>query len=126
MRKLSKMIIHCSDSDIKSHDNVETIREWHKQRGWKDVGYHFFIQKNGTIEKGRPIEVQGAHCAGQNKDSIGICLSGSKEFTNDQFISLGSLLQVLQLEFGDMSVHPHRQFNDTKTCPNFDSHLFDN
>lgn len=126
MRKLNKIIVHCSASDIAGHDNIDTIREWHKARGFKDVGYHFFIRKDGLIEKGRDVKIAGAHCKGHNHDSIGICLSGNEEFTLDQYISLGVLLQVLQFEYGKLKVYPHNHFNHLKTCPNFDSKLFDN
>ncbi len=126
MRRLSKMIIHCSASDIAEHDNIDTIRKWHvEERGWREVGYHFFIRKDGTIEKGRDVRIAGAHCLGHNHDSIGICLSGASEFTLDQYISLGALMQVLQIEYGDLDVYPHNHFNKGKTCPNFDSKLFD-
>jgi N-acetyl-anhydromuramyl-L-alanine amidase AmpD len=126
MRKLNKIIVHCSASDIAGHDNIDTIRKWHvDERGWKDVGYHFFIRKDGTIEKGRDVRIAGAHCKGHNHDSIGICLSGKSEFTLDQYISLGALLQVVQFEYGDLGIYPHNHFNKGKTCPNFDSKLFD-
>lgn len=124
MRELKKIIVHCSDSDKPEHDNIGEIRRWHLIRGWDDVGYHFFITKNGNIEKGRDVSIAGAHTKGHNHDSIGICLSGKKTFTNDQFISLGMLLQVLFFEYGDMKIYPHNAFNRLKTCPNFDSVLF--
>jgi hypothetical protein len=126
LRKLSKIIVHCSASDVAGHDNIDTIRKWHvEERGWKDVGYHFFIRKDGTIEKGREVRIAGAHCKGHNHDSIGICLSGNLEFTSDQYISLGALLQILQIEYGDLDIYPHNYFDSVKTCPNFDSKLFD-
>lgn len=125
MRKLKRMIVHCSASDAPEADNIDTIRKWHLLRGWNDVGYHFFIRKDGAIEKGRDVSVVGAHTKGHNHDSIGICLSGEKEFTLDQYIALGALLQILQVEYGDMSIHPHNEYNKDKTCPNFHTKLFD-
>jgi len=120
------MIIHCSDSDVPEHDNIEAIRRWHvDERGWKDVGYHFFIRKDGSIEKGRDVRIAGAHCKGHNHDSVGICLSGKKEFTLDQYIALGALMQIIHIEYGPMDVYPHNHYDSGKTCPNFDSKLFD-
>jgi N-acetyl-anhydromuramyl-L-alanine amidase AmpD len=125
VRKLTKMIIHCSASDAPEADNIDTIRKWHMLRNFDDVGYHFFIRKDGAIEKGRDVKIVGAHCKGHNHDSIGICLSGKESFTLDQYIALGALMQVLQFEYGDLDIYPHNYFNKDKTCPNFESKLFD-
>lgn len=82
MRKVNWVIIHQSASNVKSHDNIETVRQWHLDRNFSDIGYHYFINKNGEVFKGRDEEKAGAHVkvAGSNKshnkDSIGICLSG--------------------------------------------------
>ena len=122
---VKRIIVHCSASDAPEADNIATIRKWHQLRGWDDVGYHFFIRKDGAIEKGRDVKYVGAHAKGHNHDSIGICLSGDKDFTLDQYIALGALLQVIEIEYGHMTVHPHNEFNENKTCPNFYSKLFD-
>jgi N-acetylmuramoyl-L-alanine amidase len=120
MRKLNRVIIHCSDSDIKGHDNIETIRKWHvEERGWNDVGYHFFIQSNGNIQDGRPLSKVGAHTVGHNADSVGICLHGRKNFTQEQFNSLRRLVIALSSDYGALSIHGHCEFAP-KTCPNFD------
>ncbi len=131
MRKITKLIIHCSDSDNPKHDNVKTIRQWHTQRGFTgpdgvpgtedDVGYHFVIVKNGDIKLGRPIEAIGAHTLGQNKDSLGVCLTGSKVFSKSQFETLEMLCKVL-CETHNLSkkdIYPHNHFDKNRTCPNF-------
>jgi N-acetylmuramoyl-L-alanine amidase len=120
MRKLNKIILHCSDSDIKGHDNIEVIKRWHvEERGWKDVGYHFFIQSNGNIQAGRPVSHIGSHTIGENLNSIGICLHGRHNFTQLQFDSLRRLVNVLRGEYGALTIHGHCEFAP-KTCPNFD------
>lgn len=126
MRKIGKIILHCSDSSNLEHDSIEVIREWHIERGFDDVGYHFFIRSTGDIQQGRPIYERGAHCLHHNEDSIGICLHGKKEFNRSQFISLSILLQNL-LEMGNLTVkdiYAHNFFDKKKTCPNFDVQLF--
>ena len=55
-RKVHRVFIHCSASDHTHHDNIDTMKSWHLARGFSDVGYHFFIQKDGTLEYGRDIE----------------------------------------------------------------------
>lgn len=77
-RKISEIIIHCADTPEGRDDSIEDIRRWHKARNFKDVGYHYVIRLDGTLEKGRMIEDVGAHCTGHNAESIGICYIGGK------------------------------------------------
>lgn len=118
------LIIHCSGSDFPQHDNIETIRQWHLERGFDDVGYHYFIQKNGNIEIGRLLEKIGAHTLGYNSESVGICLGGSIDFTESQMISAAKLIDNLFLYLTNLKktygILPHRFFNVNKTCPNFE------
>lgn len=120
-------IVHCSDSDYDYHDDISVIDEWHKERGWTCVGYHFFIRKNGEYQRGRPIRYVGAHCKGHNYNSIGICLAGKTEFEQIQYKMLKTIFHKLLITF-DMSyahrsnfyIFHHRDYNPNKTCPNFD------
>lgn len=124
-REINKIIIHCSDSDYLTHDNIEVIRSWHKARMFSDVGYHYFIDKAGILHKGRDLSTIGAHCAGHNKDSIGICFSGKNHFSAQQMMTGQLLLDVLLGMFNlkARDVFPHNHFNHGKTCPNFDVSL---
>ncbi|MEM5853638.1 MAG: N-acetylmuramoyl-L-alanine amidase [Candidatus Aenigmatarchaeota archaeon] len=139
MRKINKIIIHCTDSDW---GNIDEIRRWHIERGFSDVGYHYIIyngyltykswkerkrneKADGLVVLGRDVERIGSHCVGHNKDSIGIALVGTREFTRKQFISLRNLIEEL-LEKYDLTrwdVYGHSYFNPNKTCPNFDVKL---
>jgi N-acetylmuramoyl-L-alanine amidase len=76
MRKINKIILHCSATPEGRHHDVADIRRWHLKRGFNDIGYHFLIHIDGTVEEGRPLNKQGAHCSGQNRGSIGICYVG--------------------------------------------------
>lgn len=124
MRKINLIIVHCSDSDNPKHDNIETIEEWHKLRGFAKVGYHYFINKGGTIQVGRDEGEIGAHCKGHNKSSIGICLSGKDKdkFTPEQFHALRILCEDIckrhKLKKIDIVGHCDLDKNG-KTCPNF-------
>ena len=130
MRNINKIVIHCSDSDVASHDNIETIRQWHtdpkpRGNGWSDVGYHYFIKWNGDIELGRPLDISGAHVRGHNNDSIGICLHGRRKFTIAQFTTLRRLIlkEKWEHQISDENVFGHRDLDmarPPKTCPNFD------
>ncbi len=129
MRKVSKLIIHCTATPEGRHHDVADIRRWHLKRGFSDIGYHFLIHLDGTIEEGRPITKQGAHCSGQNRGSIGICYVGgmSKDMkkakdtrTVKQKDSLILLMIQLMYKYNkDMTIHPHNEFAN-KACPSFD------
>lgn len=127
-RKISWVIVHCSDSNNPNHDNIKTIREWHIERGFKDVGYHYFIRKDGTVEKGRDEAKVGAHVKNHNKDSIGICLHGKEkgDFTAAQFDALEVLLiDILgRYDLDKRSVLGHRDLDPHKLCPVFDLDAF--
>jgi N-acetylmuramoyl-L-alanine amidase len=104
------------------------IRRWHLKRGFNDIGYHYLIHIDGTIEEGRPINKQGAHCSGQNRDSIGICYVGgmSKDMkkakdtrTQAQKDSLIKLMHELIYKYNkDMTIHGHNEYAN-KSCPSF-------
>lgn len=76
--------MHCSATkpELSSALDAEEVRRWHtlpkskKGRGWSDIGYHYFIKTDGTIEEGRPLRRSGAHVKGYNRKSIGICYAG--------------------------------------------------
>ena len=126
IREIKTITIHCSDSDIIAHDNIAVIKAWHTDpppngRGWKDVGYHFFIRQNGTIEVGRPISIIPCSAKNHNANTVAICLSGRKDFSLLQFKSAAKLCQDLLDIFGinRKNIFPHNYFNPNKSCPNF-------
>ena len=90
-RAVDRVFLHCSASDHSHHDNIATMRKWHvEDRGWSDVGYHFFIRKDGTVEDGRPLERPPAAQGGNNSGTIAICLHGLalENFTEAQHTAL--------------------------------------
>jgi N-acetyl-anhydromuramyl-L-alanine amidase AmpD len=120
-RKITKIIIHCSDSDRPEHDNAHTIHQWHLERGFIKIGYHYFIRKNGDLEIGRDEDEVGAHCKGYNSESIGICVSGRHGFTEEQFQILAALVtRVLdRYKLSPKNIFLHNELDRHKTCPNF-------
>ena len=82
MRKINKIILHCTATKEGQDFTVDDVRRWHIGRGFADIGYHYLIYLDGSVHKGRPIVRIGAHCSGQNKDSIGICYVGGLDSNN--------------------------------------------
>ena len=130
LNKIDKVIVHCSDSDYPQHDDAAVIKKWHLERGWEDIGYHFVICKKqiGLIQRGRDIDLVGAHCKGVNTTSIGICLTGKERFSMDQFRSLHRLIASIRLVMPKANIYsyPHHYFNKGKTCPNFSKYCHRN
>ena len=125
--KDTEIIIHCT-ATIKGKDyTVADIDRWHKAKGWKGIGYHFVIYRDGSIHVSRSKSETGAHCTGHNTISIGICYIGglSKDGqpkdtrTPQQKDSLRSLIEQLQEEYPLATFHGHNEFTN-KACPCFD------
>lgn len=123
------IVVHCSATPESMRVGVSEIRQWHKDRGWKDVGYHFVITRNGSIQHGRPIEDVGAHVRGHNGNSIGICLIGGVDehddpvanYTTRQYLSLRLLIDGIKMRYSNAKLMGHRDFPEVaKDCPCFD------
>ncbi|MBF0188592.1 MAG: N-acetylmuramoyl-L-alanine amidase [Magnetococcales bacterium] len=124
-----RLIIHCAATPPSMDIGVKTINRWHKQRGWKGVGYHKILRRNGEIENGRPLDVYGAHARRYNGRSIGICLIGGVQegdhkkteanYTSTQWQSLERLIRNLMDRFPGVKVIGHKEVSQT-ACPCFD------
>ena len=147
MRTINEIIIHCADTPEGRKTTVADLEKWHKERGFKTIGYHYVILLDGKVEAGRPIEQMGAHCEGHNANSIGVCYVGGAIWrdgvdskgkpikgkdgkavlipkdtrTDAQKQALKTLVQKLmkQYKLTAQQVHGHNEFAN-KACPSFD------
>lgn len=127
MRYIDEIILHCSATKCDRIITASDINRFHKSRGFKCIGYHFFIRLDGTIEIGRPLSDVGAHCLSHNAHSIGICYAGgldsdgkpSDTRTDAQKLSLYCLIESLRKDFPHATLHGHNEFAN-KACPCFD------
>lgn len=129
MRDIDKIIIHCSATREGEEFSVDTIRSWHKKRGWADIGYHYLVHLDGSISYGRDVDLIGAHTKGHNTGSIGVCYIGGVEAdgetpkdtrTPEQKESLLDLIKTLKRLNSKAVVHGHRDFA-AKACPSYDA-----
>ena len=129
MRNVNEIIVHCSATREEQQVSVDTIRDWHLAKGWNDIGYHFYIELDGTIKKGRDIDKTGAHCKGHNRNSIGLCYCGGVESdgktpkdtrTETQKESMLHVLKTLKAMYPDAIIYSHNEFAN-KACPSFDA-----
>lgn len=136
MRSLNEIIIHCTDTrpnwwaDRTSAEKVAEVRRWHtEERGWSDIGYHFLIDRDGTVIEGRPLERVGAHVKNHNTGTIGISLFGGHggsagdqfldNFTEDQERALRTLIYKLQDDYPSITkITGHNQYAP-KACPTY-------
>ena len=104
------------------------IRKWHVQdNGWRDVGYHYIIRRNGEVELGRSIRDTGAHAAGYNHKSVSVCRVGGMaednsaeaNFTAQQWTALLDLVKQLKSNYPNADVIGHNEISE-KECPSFD------
>lgn len=137
MRPLSEIIVHCSATRPNWMDGksaaakVREIKLWHtRDNGWSDIGYHFVIDRDGTVTQGRPLERVGSHTRGRNTGTIGVCLLGgfgaaatdafAEHFTPSQDRALRALIADLQRKYGKLAVSGHNQWA-AKACPGFNA-----
>lgn len=123
------IVIHCAATRPSMDVGVKEIRQWHKQRGFFDIGYHYVIRRDGTVETGRPDDVIGAHVENYNTQSVGICLVGGvpennvngfeANFTEAQMKSLSHLLGDVKAKYKGARVVGHHDLNAGKACPSF-------
>lgn len=135
MRPINEIIVHCTATrpdwwaSKSTGQKIAEIRRWHvKDFGWKDIGYHFLIDRDGKVGSGRPIEIVGAHVINRNEKTIGISLFGgygsansdkfSDNFTPYQDASLRSLISNLSKQHKIEIISGHNQYA-SKACPGF-------
>jgi len=129
-----ELIIHCSATPEGKDYTVEDIDRWHRQRGFTNgCGYHYVVYRDGSIHQGRPEMAIGAHCAGHNHISIGICYIGGCEAqrradgkyhskdtrTPEQKVALQQLLDQLKSRYPQATIHGHNEFA-RKACPGYE------
>ena len=135
------LVLHCSATRIDSdYPPAQMLRD-HKARGFRTIGYHFYVRKDGSLSQHRKLLEVGAHCRPYNRCSIGICYEGGLDAlgepadtrTPEQRTVLRLLVQQLKRKFPAARVCGHRDLSpDTngngvvephewlKQCPCFD------
>ena len=135
MRHIDTIIIHCTATrpnwweGKSAQQKTDEVRRWHvEDRGWSDIGYHYLIDRDGTLVEGRPLERTGAHAKGHNTGSVGISLFGGHggnvsdqcedNFTEDQDLALRELIAKLKADHPITKIIGHNEVAN-KACPTF-------
>lgn len=142
MKHIKHIVIHCSATREGEDFTAEDIHNWHLERGFSGIGYHYVVRLDGSIEKGRPDYWRGAHVKGYNTNTIGIVYIGGLDQyyrakdtrTRKQKETLLTLLKKLKKQYPNADVKGHRDFSPDKNhngiiepkewikqCPCFDA-----
>ena len=127
-RSINRLFVHCAATKEGVDVTTDTIKKWHLARGFKDIGYHYVIYRDGSIHQGRKENVAGAHVSGYNKNSIGICYVGGLDSkgnpkdtrTPAQRDTMLALLRALKKRYPSATIYGHRDYAN-KACPCFDA-----
>ena len=129
MRTVTLLIIHCSAVRPGQRSSALDIDQWHRAWGWRSIGYHYVVRRDGTVETGRSLEEVGAHCQGHNRHSIGICYEGGLNEAGEpadtrtpaQKQALRRLLEMLHEQFPNALIVGHHDLDPMKACPCFNA-----
>lgn len=122
-RKTTKrIVVHHSASP--ANTTWKDIQRWHLGKGWSGIGYHYVIEEDGKVYRGRPEAVQGAHAYQDaqheaNSNGIGICLTGDFQIgtpTDAQLHSLVQLINDIHCRYPGIPVIGHKDVQAT-ACP---------
>lgn len=114
--KIDMIVLHHAAA---KHCSVYQVNQWHLSNGWSMIGYHYFINKEGKIFRGRPDDVIGSHAKGYNATSLGICFEGdfSAELPTQAQIDAGlELVEYLKKIYNIKNVKGHKDLMST-SCP---------
>ena len=117
MKKVEGIGLH--HSGVAVSQSVEVIHNYHKGKGWAGIGYHYYVRKDGSIYRGRPENMAGAHCNGINSISIGICAEGNfseETMSNVQKQALIELVKDIKSRYDIKWVRGHKEILST-SCP---------
>ena len=122
------IVIHCTQTPKDMEVDVEKVTQWHKDRGFDTIGYHYLIKRDGTLQVGRDEDVVGAHAVAVNGTSIGVALVGGgtadmgweNNFNSEQFDTLKSIILRLKDKYDIEKIIGRYQVEESKKCPSFD------
>lgn len=117
MKEVEGIVLH--NSGVTVLQSVETIHNYHKSKGWAGIGYQYYVRKDGSIYKGRPEDMSGAHCPGVNSTSIGICAEGNfneETMSEAQKQAIIELIKDIKTRHNIKWIKGHRDILST-SCP---------
>jgi N-acetyl-anhydromuramyl-L-alanine amidase AmpD len=132
---VDEIVVHCSATrptwmkGFSLAAKVAEIRRWHIQdRKWRDIGYHWIIDRDGAVAPGRRETEIGAGVEGHNRGVIHVCLIGghgsaatdrfAQHFTRAQDAELRRLIAQISARTPIRRVSGHNEWA-ARACPGF-------
>ena len=132
MREIDTIILHCTATPAGREITIEEVDRWHRERGFRCVGYHFLVLLDGSVQTGRQLSEVGAHCRNHNLRSVGIAYVGglndkgkpADTRTKEQRKVLRALVEYVQdIVYRQQGTMPrvvtHHMLDKSKACPCF-------
>lgn len=132
---VTEVILHTTATSSKwwrgktADEMADQVRQWHKDRGWRDIGYHRLFAPDGTIAIGRSIYEIGAHTRNRNRGTIGLAMVNVNAhkgitrfedyFTEDQRAAVKAYIAELGTLTDIKVVSGHNDYTNAKECPGF-------
>jgi N-acetylmuramoyl-L-alanine amidase len=129
-REIKYIVVHCTATRPAYDFHVKDVDAWHKNLGWKGIGYNYLIPLSGKLEFGRDVDDIPSHVLGFNENSIGLVYVGGIDDNmkpadtrnQEQKSSILSLLKELRKLYPKAIIRGHRDFPKVKkACPSFDA-----
>lgn len=120
--KRTAFVVHHSSAD--PDQTVREIQNFHMDtRGWSDIGYNFLVDQHGRAYEGRGWLGIGAHVAGHNTATVGVCVIGNWTDTRPPTAALATISdlyrEAVRRKGRSLSVFGHRDLGST-ACPGGD------
>lgn len=137
-REVSEVIVHASETYTNANIGAEEIQLRHNEAGHLGIQYHFVIRRDGTMQRGLPIDnVSDASDVNRHKfNCIDVCLVGgvnvpseadnpllnlsASSFTISQMKTLETLLELFYQTVPGGQVMGHNDIDESSLDPYFD------
>jgi len=137
-REITEVVVHWTDTYSNANIGSEEINQTHFQLGLKGIGYHYVIRRDGSLQRGRPVNIQGQHAEinGHDKYSIGLAFVGglncssetpnpteyrsAQSLTRAQMNTFQEFCRAFYLEFPGGQILGHNDIDETEVDPGFD------
>jgi hypothetical protein len=132
-RDVSEVIVHWSETFTNAN---LTGSELQQLTGAGSNAYHYIIKRDGSVERGQPLNSSGSASPGHNSYSIQVCLvggvnvaseetdingnMGAGSITRTQFNSLHEIFRVFFIQFPGGQALGHGEFDLTQLDPGFE------
>ena len=137
-RDVTEVIVHATETYSNKNIGSPEINDIHNKLGHDGIGFHYVIRRDGSLQRGRPVNRKGEHAPvnDHNDFSIGIVMVGGlaaasgqenpatyrspHSFTRAQFTTLEQFLESFYRKFPGGQVFGHNDVDIAELDPYFD------